>query len=286
MDCPGAGPESITDYLRRFNHRVVKERVPVSGTVDLTHRCALDCIHCYLGPKEKVAAKAGAELDTARWLSLMDEMAEAGCLYLLISGGDPLVRRDFAQIYTRAKMRGMLVTVFTSGLTISDAILDLFKDLPPQQVELTLYGATDATYEGITGVRGSFDRCMAGIRALLGAGFRVGLKTVLMKQNRDEFHAIARIAADFGGGISFRCGPFPLPGRGPPPPGLPCGAGRRRGPGNGRPGKIPAMAELLCPGEGGPPAGLFVRLRGRGDQFLHRSIRESHPLPHDRCAGL
>ena len=207
MDCPDARDPSHSVYLDRINRRVVKERVPVSGTIDLTYRCPMDCIHCYLGPT--IGRTGQGELDTSRWISLVDEIADAGCLYLLISGGDPLLRHDFAQIYTRTKERGMLVTVFTSGLPVKRDTLALFADLPPQQVEISLYGATAATYERITGVRGSFARCMAGIEALVGSGVRVGLKTVLMDQNLHEFEAIARIAADFGVGFRFDAALFP-----------------------------------------------------------------------------
>ena len=79
-------------------------------------------------------------MNTARVLSVIDEITEAGCLSLLITGGEPLLRHDFSEIYRHAKKSGLLVTVFTNGTLITPAVIELFADLPPQIVEISLYG--------------------------------------------------------------------------------------------------------------------------------------------------
>jgi len=208
MDCPQNEHLGTVEFLEQFNRKVAQQRVPLTGSIELTHRCNLDCVHCYLGARGSRASEH-QELTTAQWLSVLDQATEAGCLYLLITGGEPTLRRDFAAVYRHAKQLGLLVTVFTNGTLISDEVIDLFADLPPRQVEISLYGATAETYETITGVRGSFERCMAGIRRLLGAHLDVGLKTVLMTLNRHEFLAIEEMAKDMGVGFRFDAAIFP-----------------------------------------------------------------------------
>lgn len=181
--------------------RAMSTRVPLSGSIAMTHRCHLRCVHCYLGC-ERQALPVGGELDTAFWSSVIDQVADAGCLELLITGGEPLLRPDFAQVYTRARQRGILVTVFTNGTLIDDRIVRLFEDLPPELVEVTLYGATEETYERVTGVRGSYRRCIDGVDALLARGVAVGLKSVIMSENRGEMTACRKLATDRG--VSFR----------------------------------------------------------------------------------
>jgi radical SAM protein with 4Fe4S-binding SPASM domain len=133
---------------------------------------------------------------------LLVEVADAGCLSLLISGGEPLLRRDFVDIYTAAVRLGMLVTVFTNATLVDQRIVTSFVEYPPRQVEISVYGATEATYERITGVRGSFARAIRGIRGLLDAGVRVGLKTMILRDNAHEIEAIEAWAEELG--VRFR----------------------------------------------------------------------------------
>lgn len=202
MDCPEREGMDSHDYLEHFRAEVLKRNVPLTGTFDLTYRCNFSCTHCYVGGQLRSHDLHLRELDTGRICGLIDECAEAGCLTLVLTGGEPMLRPDFLDIYRHAKLNGLFVTVFTNGSLVTGDVLDVFDDLPPRAVEITLYGASDTTYERITGVRGSFRRCVAGIEALLDRNVNVRLKTVLMTHNRHEFFGIEKIAEDLG--VKFR----------------------------------------------------------------------------------
>ena len=120
----------------------------------MTHRCNLRCVHCYLGD-ERNAESAGAERDTAFWCSVVDQIAEAGCLNLLITGGEPLRGRTSPRSTRARSARGLLVTVFTNGTRLDDSFVRLFNELPPELVEVSLYGATKETYDRVTAVPGA-----------------------------------------------------------------------------------------------------------------------------------
>lgn len=196
------------ERLGAFLSRAAEGRVPLNGSIAMTNRCNLRCVHCYLGD-ERSPASAFGELDTTFWLSVVDQVAEAGCLNLLITGGEPFLRPDFAEVYTHAKRRGLLVTVFTNGTRLDDALLRLFNELPPWFVEISLYGATRETYDRVTTVPGAFERCLAGVDALVGAGIRVGLKTVILKGNLHEVAPMRAMAQERG--VGFRVDPAIFP---------------------------------------------------------------------------
>ncbi len=206
MGCAITG--GIGDYLKRFNDRIAQNRVPFNGSMDLTRHCNLRCVHCYISPGSGVRAAEG-EMDTAMIVSIIDEVADAGCLFLLMTGGEPLLRHDFAEIYEHARTKGILVTVFTNGTLITEQIAELFHTLPPQAVEISLYGASAETYEKITGVGGSYERCLEGIRLLLKRKINVKLKTILMTLNSHEFFEMERVAKDLGVRFRFDSAIFP-----------------------------------------------------------------------------
>jgi radical SAM protein with 4Fe4S-binding SPASM domain len=207
IECSETRWLSNEEYLRKFNRKSAQLRVPLSGSIDLTHRCNLRCVHCYLGdPSHRTQHE---EMGTKQIMSILDQVTEAGCLYFLITGGEPLLREDFPEIYRHAKNNGLLVTVFTNVTLITDKILELFKDLPPRLIEISLYGATASTYETITGVPGSYKKCIHGIERLLDSGINVRLKTILMTINSHEFYQIENMAKAYG--VKFRFDPAIFP---------------------------------------------------------------------------
>ncbi len=190
------------DWTLGFRTRAYADRIPISATLELTSRCNLRCRHCYLGNQEEQHSKRSQERDTAAVLASLDEWAAAGCLYLLITGGDPMMRKDFAQVYRHARELGMLVTVFCDGILVTPAIIELFKELPPRKVEVSIYGSTPETYETVTRVPGSHANAWRGIRRLHDNGIRIGLKTVLMSLNKHELDAMRDQARELG--VPFR----------------------------------------------------------------------------------
>ncbi len=192
-----------TSWGLSLRRRVAGRRVPLGGTIELTRRCNNRCAHCYNNfPADDRAAQAG-ELGEGAWKRLLDEAAEAGCLYLLFTGGEPLLRPDFGALYEHARRRGFLVTLFTNGTRLTEETADLLAAMPPLAVEVTLYGATRATWERVTGVPGSYARSLAGIERLRRRGVRLRLKTTLSRLNRHELGGMRRLAASFAAPFRF-----------------------------------------------------------------------------------
>jgi radical SAM protein with 4Fe4S-binding SPASM domain len=138
------------------------------------------------------------ELTYEEHCRILDEIAEAGCLWLLYTGGEIFARKDFLDIYTYARTNGLLITLFTNGTLITPKIADYLVTHRPFSIEITLYGRTKETYERLTGVPGSYERCMRGIHLLLERGLPLKLKTVAVTINKHEIWDMQRFAKDLG----------------------------------------------------------------------------------------
>lgn len=181
-------------------------RVPVNGTIEVTHRCPLTCAHCYNNlPMADADARRG-ELTLDEHRRVADELAELGCLWMLYTGGEIFARSDFLDIYRHARRAGLLITLFTNATLITERVADALAAEPPFDMEVTLYGATKKTYEALTGVPGSYDRCMRGVELILERGLPLKLKTVALTINRHEIKAMRDIAQGFG--VDFKFDPM------------------------------------------------------------------------------
>lgn len=211
MSALSPGESASRSPLRDLLVKAAAERIPLGGSIALTHRCNLRCVHCYLGAERQTPQADAGEADTGFWLDLVDQIADAGCLNLLVTGGEPLLRPDFAEIFSRARHRGILVSVFTNATLIDERTLRPFLEHPPDLVEITLYGASEAVFDAVTGVPGSWRRCLRGVDCLVDAGIRLGLKSMILKENRHEVPAMRVLAHKLG--ATYRVDPSLFPCR-------------------------------------------------------------------------
>jgi radical SAM protein with 4Fe4S-binding SPASM domain len=201
---------TYSDFSSLLHQRFGGRRVPVEVSIEVTHRCPLECQHCYNNlPMGDVDARK-QELTFEEHVKLLDELVELGCLWILYTGGEIFARRDFLDIYTEAKKRGFLITLFTNGTMITPRVAAHLAQYRPFSIEITLYGATRQTYEALTQVPGSFDRCMNGIALLLERGLPLKLKTVPTSLNVHEVYEMRRFAEqDLG--VEFKFDPLVNP---------------------------------------------------------------------------
>lgn len=177
-------------------------RYPLSATFELTNRCNLNCAHCYINQPANDRAIRQRELTTGQIKQVIDDMAEAGILFLTLTGGEPLLRPDFAEIYTHARHRGLLVILFTNGTLLTDEIIHLLQDIRPFSIDISIYGASAPVFERVTRLPGSFDRCYRAIDRLIESGLPLSLKTELMTHNIHELESMKAFADSLG--LKFR----------------------------------------------------------------------------------
>jgi len=176
----------VTD-LSSFSAQV--NRLP-SLIIELTDRCNNDCRHCYINRPLRDPSASEREMKTDFIKSVILQAADLGCLDLRFTGGEPLLRNDFLELYRFARTNGFKVHVFTNARLITAEMARVFAMLPPRQpVGITVYGMSAATYEKVSGVKGSFAEFRRGIRLLLENRIDFGLKMAVLPENMSDVPA-------------------------------------------------------------------------------------------------
>lgn len=197
MECPSLLTLGYEAFSAQLHERVRRDRIPINGSFEITLRCNLRCEHCYI-PFSQRRAPVKSELSLSEFERIFGELADAGTLWLLLTGGEPLLRQDFQEIYRTARKTGFILTLFTNGTLLDERTADFLAEYPPFTTEISLYGATQATYEAVTGIPGSYARCRRGIELLQARGLPLKLKSVLMTINQHELPAMQQLAQELG----------------------------------------------------------------------------------------
>jgi radical SAM protein with 4Fe4S-binding SPASM domain len=168
---------------------------------ELTFGCDLNCRYCYSScyNNKKYIQE---ELTTKQVKYILDKLYEAGVIWLCFTGGDPLTRRDFLDIYSYAKNKGFIITVFTNAYSVTKEIAGYLKKKPPFAIEITLNAVKETAYENISQVKGSFTKVMKAISLILKAGLSLNIKTQVTKENLGEVSIVKKFVS--GLGLKFR----------------------------------------------------------------------------------
>jgi radical SAM protein with 4Fe4S-binding SPASM domain len=204
MECSSLVNLEYDAFSERLHAKSRQQRIPMNGSFEVTSRCNLRCVHCYLPLSQRTGSRQG-ELSLVEIDRIFSEIADAGTLWLLLTGGEPFLRTDFLDIYDLAKRKGFITTVFTNGTLITEKAADHLAEWRPFTIEISIYGATEATYEQVTGNPGSYSRCMRGIELLLERELPLRLKSVLLTINKHELDQMRQLSESLG--LEFRYDP-------------------------------------------------------------------------------
>jgi radical SAM protein with 4Fe4S-binding SPASM domain len=192
---------SYKAFSLKFHKKNWLDRRPSLCQFELTFGCALRCKHCYTDCYNK-AGYIRRELNTKEVKLILDKVHDRGILWLCLTGGDPLTRKDFFEIYAYAKNKGFIITIFTNAHSMTRRIAGYLKNNPPFVIEVTLNAVKQVTYEKITQVEGSFSKTKKGIDLILRAGLPLKIKTQVTKDNLEELPQIKKFMESSG--LKFR----------------------------------------------------------------------------------
>lgn len=197
---------AATEYLHR---KATLAGIPLSGTFELTPVCNMDCKMCYVRmsrqAQEAIASLAGAD----QWLALGQAAKDAGLLYLLLTGGEPFLHPQFRQILEGLHRLGLIITLNSNGTLIDADNVKWLTACPPVRINISLYGASDATYEKLCGNPRGFTQVTNAIRLLQEAGIPVKLNCSLTPYNAPELPAMVAFAQENGLPIQVATYMFP-----------------------------------------------------------------------------
>ncbi|WFN33519.1 radical SAM protein [Methanogenium sp. S4BF] len=191
-----SSPYAVT--VDATSHHLWKDKIPLLGRLDmeLTERCNNNCIHCCINLPEDDKDARRRELSTDEIKGILTEAAVLGAMSVRFTGGEPLIRDDFTELYLFARKLGMKVMLFTNGRLITPEIADLLARVPPlEKIEITVYGMTKESYEAVARVPGSYDEFRRGMQLLMEKGIPFVVKGALLPPNRDEIDEFEAWAA-------------------------------------------------------------------------------------------
>ena len=187
-------------YIRKGSYSGLwKSKGPQIAKIDieLTERCNNNCIHCYINLPASDNEALKRELSTEKWKEIIDQIAYLGALEIHFTGGEPLLRKDFLDLYLYTRKLGMKIMIFTNATLITKRIAELFKKIPPlKDIEITVYGMKQESYEAVTGTPGSFKKFRKGIANLKKNNVPFILKSAILPPNKDEMDEFEKWAEE------------------------------------------------------------------------------------------
>src|SRR5712692_1134485 len=150
--------------MSEINGKALRLGVPLSAHLDITYRSNERCQHCYLDHDDK------GEIPTSEIKGILDQLAAAGVFFLVVSGGEPLLRKDCFEILQHARALSFNVKLKTNALLIGEREVIWIRDLGIEQIQISVYSHRPEVHDSITKVRGSLKRTLAAIRRLKAHG--------------------------------------------------------------------------------------------------------------------
>lgn len=184
---------STEPYLSSYLHSKGRRMgLPIAGSFELTARCNFGCPMCYVHLTPEQVRQKGGELTAEQWLDIAKAARDKGMLFALLTGGEPLVREDFFEIYDGMRKMGLMISINSNGSLLRGEILERFLEAPPLRFNISLYGGSNETYRRMCGLS-VYDQVKDSIRTLRKAGVDVSLNLSITPHNRDD---LAQIYAD------------------------------------------------------------------------------------------
>ena len=158
--------DTNTTFERQLFAKAARNCIPLYGVLELLPLCNLNCDMCYVHLSKQEMQSQGRLRSLDEWISLAKQMKDAGTLFLLLTGGEPLLFHQFKELYCALKDMGMILTLNTNGTLINEEWAEFFAKNKPRRINITLYGSKNETYENLCHMKDGFDKTIRGIELL------------------------------------------------------------------------------------------------------------------------
>ncbi len=190
-------PGHDSPYTRIIESAFAKA-IPLNCQVEVTYRCNHKCTFCYNSPTGE------PEMTTEQLFEVLRKISEFGVLYVTLTGGEPLCRKDFFDVAAEVRRLGMALRVYTNGYLLADpGTVERLAAVKPFELEISIHGARAETHEALTQLKGSFDSLLKALENLRKAGIKVNLKAPITRLNQNELFGIRDLGESFGYPVTF-----------------------------------------------------------------------------------
>lgn len=181
-------------YEKSLIAKAARTHTPINGSLELLPLCNMNCEMCYVRLSRSELERKGRLRSAAEWISLVRQMQKAGTLFLLLTGGEPLLFPDFKTLYLELRNMGMILTINTNGTLMDEAWADFFAANPPRRINITLYGASKDTYRNLCHYEAGFEKVLRGIRLLRERNIDVKINGSLVRSNDGDVDSLVSLA--------------------------------------------------------------------------------------------
>lgn len=206
MACTDVGASTVE---RALIGRAKEKKVPINGSLELLPLCNMNCDMCYVRLDRQAVEQAGGLRTADQWLEIGRQMKEAGVLFLLLTGGEPMLFPDFKRLYQELRGMGFILTINTNGTLIGEEWAAFFGKYPPRRVNITLYGADDEDYKRLCHYPGGFEKAVRGIRLLREKGVEVKLSFSITKANLQSMKRVFAVGEELQ--VPVHVDPYMMP---------------------------------------------------------------------------
>lgn len=172
-------------------------RCPTDGTFELTVRCNLHCKMCLFrhddSENQEIMAK---ELTAAQWIDMAEQVADAGTISLLITGGEPMLRPDFCEIWEGIYKKGFLITLYTNATLVTDKVMETLEKYPPHIIGITVYGSEADVYKKVTGSSDAFYKMLKGVQKLRTLPSKIQFRSTIIQDNYNDVKKMERLISE------------------------------------------------------------------------------------------
>lgn len=173
-------------------------RLPLGGTMELLPLCNMNCKMCFIRQNPEEMKKQGRMLSCDEWLRIAREAKDAGVLFLLLTGGEPLIYPDFKRLYTELTNMGFVLTINTNGTLIDEAWADFFAARPCRRLNITIYGDSDEAYDRLCHNPHGHTQLMRALQLLKERDIPYRLNYTITPDNVGQIEYVCGIAKECG----------------------------------------------------------------------------------------
>ena len=188
-------------FERTLFDRAAQTQTPIYTVMELSPLCNMNCDMCYVRLSQAEMERIGRLRTADEWLNMARQMRDAGTLFLLLTGGEPLLFPDFRRFYRDLLDLGMMVAINTNGTLIDEDWARFFGQYKPRRINITLYGPNEEAYENLCHYGAGYERTINAIRLLREQGVEVRVSLTITRENAPHLPRLIEMVHELGAAI-------------------------------------------------------------------------------------
>ena len=195
--------DNMDSMEKRLIQKAYIKQAPINGSLELLPLCNMNCDMCYVRLSKAEMEQKGRLRTKEEWISLARQMKDAGTLFLLLTGGEPLLFPEFKELYKELQNMGMILTINSNGTLINEEWADFFAKHKPRRINITLYGADDQAYGKLCHYPAGFQKTVNAIRMLRDREIDVKINGSITSKNEEDIKKILDIAKQYDAAVNL-----------------------------------------------------------------------------------